>query len=187
MITRALGVEPVFINSATLSAQNRQRHYWCNWYIPEPANRGIMLADILETDPSNVVVMTDTFVKRQVGRKCLVDDFNRKASNLSAMEYVKNGRQGDYVLVHRPVLKLKSHTVRSGGLNSPPQARQNWDNAYDSKTRYRKFTPVECERLQGLPDNYTLGPSNTQRYIMLGNGWQCDTIEHIFFWLLVGR
>lgn len=44
----------------------------------------------------------------------------------------------------------------------------------------RKFTPVECERLQGLPDNYTDCVSDTQRYKMLGNGWQLDTIKHIF-------
>jgi site-specific DNA-cytosine methylase len=45
--------------------------------------------------------------------------------------------------------------------------------------RIRKLHPVECERLQGLPDGYTEGVSNTQRYKMLGNGWQVDTIEHI--------
>jgi len=44
----------------------------------------------------------------------------------------------------------------------------------------RKLTPIECERLQGLPDNYTQGVSDSQRYKMLGNGWQRDTIEHLF-------
>jgi len=43
----------------------------------------------------------------------------------------------------------------------------------------RKLTPVECERLQTLPDNYTKGVSNTQRYKMLGNGWTVDVIAHI--------
>jgi DNA-cytosine methyltransferase len=50
---------------------------------------------------------------------------------------------------------------------------------FDFKTRIRRLTPIECERLQGLPDNYTFGVSDTQRYRMLGNGWQCDTIIHI--------
>ena len=45
---------------------------------------------------------------------------------------------------------------------------------------YRKLTPVECERLQTVPDNYTEGVSNTQRYKMLGNGWTVDVIKHIF-------
>lgn len=44
----------------------------------------------------------------------------------------------------------------------------------------RKLTPVECERLQTLPDNYTAGISNTQRYKALGNGWTVDVIAHIF-------
>ena len=43
----------------------------------------------------------------------------------------------------------------------------------------RKLTPIECERLQTLPDNYTEGVSNTQRYKMLGNGWTVDIIAHI--------
>ena len=50
----------------------------------------------------------------------------------------------------------------------------------DEFTEYRKLTPLECERLQTLPDNYTEGVSNTQRYKMLGNGWTVDVIAHIF-------
>lgn len=44
----------------------------------------------------------------------------------------------------------------------------------------RKLTPIECERLQTVPDNYTEGVSNAQRYKMLGNGWTVDVIAHIF-------
>lgn len=44
----------------------------------------------------------------------------------------------------------------------------------------RKLTPVECERLQTLPDDYTAGISDTRRYICLGNGWTVDVIAHIF-------
>jgi DNA (cytosine-5)-methyltransferase 3A len=44
----------------------------------------------------------------------------------------------------------------------------------------RKLTPIECERLQTLPDNYTEGVSNTQRYKMLGNGWTVDVVSHLF-------
>ena len=43
----------------------------------------------------------------------------------------------------------------------------------------RKVTPLECERLQTLPDNYTEGISNTQRYKCIGNGWTVDVIAHI--------
>jgi site-specific DNA-cytosine methylase len=48
-----------------------------------------------------------------------------------------------------------------------------------TENSYRKLTPVECERLQTVPDNYTKGVSNTQRYKMLGNGWTVDVIAHI--------
>lgn len=50
----------------------------------------------------------------------------------------------------------------------------------DKQTVYRKLTPIECERLQTLPDDYTAGVSNSQRYKMLGNGWTVDVIAHIF-------
>lgn len=44
----------------------------------------------------------------------------------------------------------------------------------------RKLTPIECERLQTFPDDYTEGISNSQRYKSLGNGWTVDMIAHIF-------
>lgn len=43
----------------------------------------------------------------------------------------------------------------------------------------RKLTPIECERLQTVPDNYSAIVSNSQRYKMLGNGWTVDVIAHI--------
>lgn len=43
----------------------------------------------------------------------------------------------------------------------------------------RKLTPIECERLQTLPDNWTQGVSDSQRYKALGNGWTVDVIAHI--------
>ena len=50
----------------------------------------------------------------------------------------------------------------------------------DGEYLIRKLTPLECERLQTLPDNYTEGISNTQRYKAIGNGWTVDVIAHIF-------
>ena len=147
IISDQLGVEPVFINSALVSAQNRQRYYWANWEFGQPEGKGLILGGALEKESDNFVFMSEKFVNRQKGRKCLRDDFTGKAVNLSAMEYVKNGRQGDYI------------------------------NHGDG---YRKLTPVECERLQTVPDNYTEVVSNTQRYKMLGNGWTVDVIAHIF-------
>jgi site-specific DNA-cytosine methylase len=53
------------------------------------------------------------------------------------------------------------------------------DNVVVSKDMWRKLTPLECERLQTLPDNYTNYVSNSQRYKMIGNGWTVDVIAHI--------
>jgi DNA (cytosine-5)-methyltransferase 3A len=50
-------------------------------------------------------------------------------------------------------------------------------------SRIRRLTPLECERLQTVPDNYTNHVSDTQRYKMLGNGWTIDVIAHIFSYL----
>jgi len=53
------------------------------------------------------------------------------------------------------------------------------DNVVTDGMRWRKLTPLECERLQGVPDNYTDCVSNSQRYKMLGNGFNVPTIKHI--------
>ena len=72
-------------------------------------------------------------------------------------------------------IREKSKTVRSGGRDS--YDRHEWDSV--DELHWRKLTPLECERLQTVPDNYTNHVSNTQRYKMLGNGWTVDVIAHI--------
>ena len=57
----------------------------------------------------------------------------------------------------------------------------------DGEYLIRKLTPLECERLQTLPDNYTAGVSNTQRYKAIGNGWTVDVIAWIFSQLSKGE
>lgn len=213
VITKQLGVEPVFINSALVSAQNRQRYYWCNWNVEQPVDRGIMLVDILEDEPFDKTIMSDTFTTRNKSVGCLRDDLSGKAKSLSAMEYVKNGRQGDYIrcdfkhaasivgrrLNHRGVredynkevsitqcLQVKHDSSKMQCLTtvqkdtvvaSLPPGR--YANSEEYKGKYRKLTPIEGERLQGVDDNYTNHVSNTQRYKMLGNGWNVDTIVEI--------
>lgn len=55
---------------------------------------------------------------------------------------------------------------------------------HDDSLSWRKLTPIECERLQTVPDNYTNHVSNSQRYKMLGNGWTVDVIAHIFGYII---
>ena len=79
----------------------------------------------------------------------------------------------DSVVVSK--IREKSKTVRSGGRAS--YDRHEWDSV--DELHWRKLTPLECERLQTVPDNYTASVSNTQRYKMLGNGWTVNVIAHI--------
>jgi len=67
--------------------------------------------------------------------------------------------------------KAPTLTTMQGGHREPKVAT--------SKDMWRKLTPLECERLQTLPDNYTNHVSNSQRYKMIGNGWTVDVIAHI--------
>ena len=252
VITEHLGVEPIMINSALVSAQNRVRLYWTNIpNITQPKDKGIVLKDVLEETPDNFVKMSNTFTARQKGNRCLTDMTQKKASNLSAMEYVKNGRQGDYIAcnnsgspiqigiaddinghdilkrVYSPEGKSPTLTTMQGGNTQPKVAlyeneqphkdnykklrdeseekvlatqmnnSKNFGNAVREKKAftlrasnpngminkeqyyYRKLTPLECERLQTVPDGYTEGVSNTQRYKMLGNGWTIEVIKHV--------
>lgn len=165
IITKLLGVEPVFINSALVSAQNRQRYYWCNWNVEQPGDKGIALADILESD----------HVDREKSH-CLDANYF-KGGNLKSY-FEKNRRQ---IVFKNPTsgrkvnLREKSKCIRSSGRGS--YDRHEWDSISDC--HYRKLSPIECERLQTVPDNYTNHVSNTQRYKMLGNGWTVDVIAHI--------
>ena len=196
------GIEPILINSALVSAQNRQRYYWTNIpNVQQPEDKGIVLKDVLETTPDNYTLMSDKFVNRQKnnkkGKGCLVDYTKEKASNLSAMEYVKNGRQGDYLACDTYGTPKVVTGAWRGRYNEDGSTTQKLELRKDDKTNtltsvqkdnvvvdndtmnWRKLTPLECERLQTVDDNYTEGVSNTQRYKMLGNGWTIDVISHI--------
>lgn len=177
VISRALGVEPIAINSNLVSAQNRYRLYWTNIPFEIPEDKGIKLKDILE----------DGCVDRDKSH-CLDANYF-KGGNLKSY-FEKHRRQlvfsddglchvGDADLkghgynrrVYHPEGKAPSLCASSGGNLEP--------KTITSETTWRKLTPIECERLQTVPEGYTEGVSNTQRYKMLGNGWTVDVIAHI--------
>lgn len=69
---------------------------------------------------------------------------------------------------------------RKGGKANSILANSTEKNLLSTDTiTYRKLTVLECERLQTMPEGYTEGVSNTQRYKMLGNGWTIEVIAHI--------
>ena len=153
IITEAIGVEPIKINSSLLSAQNRPRLYWTNIpNISEPDDLGLTLSDVM-VSPSMV-------------------EENLYLSD-KAKAYMSRERNG------KP--RWEYHTNQLGGKAACLTANMFKGVPYGViKEKMRRLTPIECERLQTLPDNYTEGVSNTQRYKMIGNGWTADVIAHIF-------
>jgi len=75
---------------------------------------------------------------------------------------------------------IKSQYYKSSRANFERQGTFHATGVQSEDLTWRKLTPLECERLQTVPDNYTDHVSNTQRYKMLGNGWTVAVIKHIF-------
>lgn len=175
VISEQLGVQPVFINSALLSAQNRQRYYWANWEFGQPEDKGIVLADIIESgfvDRDKSLTVT-TRVAGATAKRYLEKSMHQMVIDKPVRTGIINkGGQGDRI--YSIDGKSISIGAQSGGTAG------NGNLLVGSPKSYRKLTPIECERLQTVPDNYTAHVSNTQRYKMLGNGWTVDVIAHIF-------
>ena len=172
-ITRLTGVEPIHINSSLVSAQNRVRYYWTNIpSVTQPSDKGIILSDVLE---QGVVDRDKSFC---------IDANYYKGGNLKSY-YEKHRRQlvfaglADDIKGHQSRRRVYRDTGKAATLLAASRGCSEPKVAINEK-HYRKLTPLECERLQTVPDNYTNHVSNTQRYRMLGNGWTVDVISHIF-------
>jgi DNA (cytosine-5)-methyltransferase 3A len=201
VITREMGVEPIMINAALVSAQNRKRLFWTN--IPnvvQPEDRGILLKDILEGDNENVRACSLRGRYTIEGRRKDIkgaktqqrlelggDKANAITSvtkdslvfigGIGKKDWVGDGKyfsrnypQGQRV--YSPEGKTPTLSANGGGLGAKT-------GLYEIDGDIRKLTPIECERLQGLPDNYTAGVSNTQRYKCCGNAFNVDVVAHI--------
>lgn len=257
-ISKHLGIQPIMINSALLSAQNRKRCYWTNIpNVTQPEDKGIMLADVLEnavpwqdksycmTSSYNGAVLYNTLERKQRTMVAIpVNTVNGKSHTVPATYYkagtnlfpsfrAENSRQkiavpigaaqrGRYTnsdkteqhievrpdgksnclttvqkdsLVCAPVrigqygkggqgqriysVRGKSVTLSANGGGQGAKTGLYKIDLPDGDYIIRKLTPVEAERLQTLPDNYTAGISNSQRYKCIGNGWTVDVIAHI--------
>lgn len=202
IISGYLGVEPIEINSALVSAQNRKRLYWTNIpNIDQPLDRHIVLKDIIEHQVDDKYTLTSRLIEgfaskieRRKGKG--FDKFNgqsldEKSSTLTsryykmsasdpyinldeidAINYSSSGR-GNGVVEGRFSHAEKAMTLTATGYTNRSMT------CVKDKSRWRRFTPVECERLQTVPDGYTNYVSDTQRYKMLGNGWTVDVVAHI--------
>ena len=169
IISKYMGCEPIVINSALVSAQNRVRLFWTNIpNIEQPKDKGILLKDIVEhgeplRQKSQTILATiyKENAKSMMKRKktgLLVKEFNVNPSGKGMNGWVYS-------------IDGKAPTVTT---NKGEGSKIGFGKGY-----YRKLLPIECERLQTVPENYTNHVSNTQRYMMLGNGWTVDVIKHI--------
>jgi DNA (cytosine-5)-methyltransferase 3A len=116
--------------------------------------------------------MVSTIRAGQIGKGGQGDRIYRiegKSVSLSANGGGRGAKTGLYLVPN------KSRALRVGGKGSGYGDKHNWDMI----SEVRKLTPIECERLQSLPDNYTEGISNTQRYKVLGNAFNMEVIKHI--------
>ncbi|AGM14104.1 DNA methyltransferase [Croceibacter phage P2559Y] len=243
VISEYMGVQPIEVNSALVSAQNRKRLYWTN--IPDvtqPEDKGILLRDIIhentdigpETD-SHIRWFKKNAAERLKKKYCALDP--EKAITMTARQYANwNGNfvmeeLVKYIVPFDKTLQILNKEVERGkigyfhkdneenrvyyihdtevdiyevkdpylfGCITPDriEKKQNGQRFNEGKKFYtltaqdrhgiliegyiRKLTPIECERLQTVPDHYTDCVSNSQRYKMLGNGWTVDVIAHIF-------
>ena len=158
IISELLGCEPILINSNCFVPQDRPRLYWTNI----PVNTSNLqecdkcLADIMEKNVDEKYFysypLTNINMDKQV---CAIMDFKINE-------------------MHKRIFnpKFKVHTLTScvGGHHQKKVMVGD---------RARKLIPLEYERLQGLPDNYTDCVANTHRYNTLGNGWTVDVIAYI--------
>lgn len=186
-------IKPILINSALLSAQNRQRLYWTNIpNIEHPEDKGIVLRDILEDTDSweedTPQYLKNNFHGEPRGNQVRHID-ESKAKTLTASMYkgqiqswikkdkvVSGAWRGRYKEDGTTEQKLELN--QSGKSNSLTTVQKDSVVVNDNLS-WRKLTPLECMRLQTVPDDYLMPVSNTQRYKMLGNGWTVDVIAHI--------
>lgn len=195
---QALGhVEKTLINSALVSAQNRQRYYWTNFEVTQPEDKGVLLKDIIEHPMDEKYNLSDEAIARfkpckktssgqigttahegKIGQRDRVYDADGKMVTLTATIYKQPPQ---YCFVDRDKSYCIDANYHKGGnldqyFNKSRRQLVFKDSTFSD---FRKLTPIECERLQTFPDGWTDCVSNTQRYKALGNAWTVDVIVHI--------
>lgn len=179
VISKELWCEPIEINSSLVSAQSRKRLYWTNIpWIQQPKDRNIFLKDILENEVEEKYFMTIEQFKN-LWFESLQRLYFEKSPTLSTMQGWHRQPKILCNLYNQRIMIDKCWTLGTGQWFTNKQ----WYQVIEWEHRIRKVTPLECERLQTLPDNYTEWVSNTQRYKAIGNGWTVDVIAHIFSYI----
>lgn len=212
VITETLGVEPIMIDAALVSAQVRKRLFWTNIpNVTQPTDRDLILRDILEP-----IVDEKYFIKEEtlktifnkmvngepIGQAFRIYGIDGKSATLSSGGGGTGGKTGLYCIVPEATKKgyaiaedgdsidisFPRSTTRRGRVGKKAKNLMTSQNiAVFTKGRVRKLTPTECERLQGLKDGHTSGESDSQRYKMCGNGFNKDVVAHIISFIPNGN
>lgn len=194
VISQYLGVEPIMINSARVSAQNRKRLYWTNIQgIEQPKDRNIYLKDIIE---ENIDINENSLKNKVVILKNVNPSGKGQNGNVYSIEgksptITTNKGEGNKICLHVANADLKGFDsikrVYSVEGKSPTVTTMQGGNREPKilidKNSWRKLTPLECERLQTIPDNFTNHVSKSQRYKMIGNGFTIKVFNHILSYI----
>ena len=164
IISEALGVEPIEINSKFFVPQNRPRLYWTNIEVNNiPTSFNHCINDILE-DASIEYYLTE--------KQKSILDFNFKWSENEIIRHKAGKHQQDSIFRYDGIMGCLSASTHG--------AARHLTKTYLPNGEIRRLTENEVEKLQGVPINYTDNVSSSKRYEMLGNGWTVDVIAHIF-------
>lgn len=175
-ISETFGFDAICINSALVSAQNRQRLYWVGKReqdgtysqvkVDQPNDKGITLKNILDVDNFYGVW----------------SDYNN-STHYDKAWCIGTGIGTQRSTTHQQVIlnPVQIHKVSKGGQKDKVYEIKFGDRTeIDEVRKYvRNYTVEECKRLQTVPDDFVFPVSNAQAYKMLGNGWTCDVISHL--------
>jgi DNA-cytosine methyltransferase len=177
IITDALGVEPILINSSIVSAQKRPRLYWTNIKnVIVPENKNITLRDVYIGDGEIVDSFGKEFVNVDNEPFVWNDGRDWCVRNATKKGFL-NVKNYDSVNLDFPKSKTRRGRV---GIQKANTLNTGCNQGIFVDGIIRKLSPIECERLQTLPDNWTKGVSINQRKKICGNGWTVDVIVPFF-------
>lgn len=188
IITDILGVKPVMINADLVSAQQRKRLFWCNWKVEQPENKYIYIKDILEKNVDSKYLISDKHLNsmKKCNKNFKTRNINGKTTAITAT-YYKIPCDGNYILVDYNIPKIIKQIGKKGQGNKIYKINGKFVCLF--KDYVRKLTPIECERLQCFPKDFTkfgidtvkglVKISDTQRFKCLGNAFNVEVIKHI--------
>lgn len=183
VLTNAIGVEPVMINSNLVSAQNRKRLYWTNIaQIAQPEDEGIFIRDILEDDVDEKYYLSDKALDGMINRARVNAE---KGNGFGACVVSPDGKANTLLVSpqsreHNLIIAASRGRVCEDGKPDCLMTVQKKENPLiKNRGALRWLTPVEHARLQTVPGWYEWVVSDTQIYKLCGNGWTVRVIEHI--------